>query len=101
MWCKLFEMRRTSEYNQIIHLLQELHTAHPHYNMGRHLATALDEYGDVWGMTDREIAFALRKYKSQLELDIPHSVESDEIERIVKDGMDLDSLFKEEEEHGN
>lgn len=98
---KLCKMRRKCDYSQIIHLLQQLHTAFPHYNMGRHLATALDEYGDVWGMTDKEIAFALRKYKSQLELDFPHYVESDEIERIVKDGMDLDSLFKEEEEHGN
>lgn len=94
-------MRRTSDYNKIIHLLQELHIAHPKYNMGRHLATALDEYGDVWGMTDREIAFALRKYKSQLELDIPHDSEIDDIERIMKDGMDLDGLFKEEEEYGN
>jgi hypothetical protein len=26
--------------------------------MGRHLATVLDEYGDIWGMSDKELAFA-------------------------------------------
>lgn len=93
-------MRRPNYYNQVIHTLQKLHAAYPEYNMGRHLATALDEYGDVWAMTDKEIAFALEKYKTQLEMDIPRE-EKSEIERIIKEGMDLDNLFKEEEIDGN
>jgi hypothetical protein len=69
--------------------------------MGRHLATALDEYGDIWAVSDKEVAFALDKYKMQLEMDFPREEEEDEIKRIIKEGMDLDSLFKEEEELDN
>lgn len=93
-------MSKRNYYHQVIHTLQELHKSFPTYNMGRHLSTALDEYGDVWGMTDKEIAFAIDKYKTKLEMDIPHTDES-ELEKIIKDGMDLDNLFKEEEEDGN
>jgi len=83
-------------YNEVISILQELHKNFPAYNIGRHLATALDGYGDIWGMTDKELAFSLNKYKSQLDLDIPHTDES-EIDKIIKEGMDLDNILKEEE----
>lgn len=86
-------------YNQIIHILQELHKGFPTYNMGRHLSTALDEYGcNIWGMTDKEMEYVLYKYKSQLEMDVPHTDDDTEIDRIIKDGMDLDNILKEEEE---
>jgi len=64
--------------------------------MGRHLATALDEYGDVWGLTDKEVLFALEKYKSQLELDVPHTDEN-ELDQIIKDGMNLDDILREQD----
>jgi len=93
-------MRKPNYYNQAIQTLQKLHAAYPEYNMGRHLATALDEYGDIWAITDKEVAFALDKYRMQLEMDVPRT-EEDEIARIIKEGMDLDNLFKEEEELDN
>jgi len=86
-----------NHYNQVITTLQELHKSYPTYNMGRHLATALDEYGDIWGMTDKELSYALSKYKGELDMDVPHTDES-EIDKIIKDGMDLDNILKEEEE---
>ena len=89
-------MRKPNYYNQIIHLLQQLHLAYPEYNMGKHLATSLDEYGDLWGLTDKEIAFALEKYKTQLEMDIPHTDEN-EIDQIIKDAMNLEDILKEED----
>lgn len=61
--------------------------------MGRHLATAMDEYGDVWGVSDNEMVFALLKYKSQLEMDVPHTEDSEE---IFRDALDLDNILKEE-----
>ena len=64
--------------------------------MGRHIATALDEYGDVWGLSDRELLFALEKYKAELDMDIPHTDES-EIDQIIKDGMNLENILKEED----
>lgn len=90
-------MSKKSYYSQAIHTLQELHKEFPTYNLGRHFSTALEEYGDIWGMTDKEFAYALDKYKTQLEMDIPHSDDS-ELEKIIKDGMDLDNLFRNEEE---
>jgi len=89
--------RKSNYYNQAITTLQELHKAYPEYNMGRHLSTALDGYGNIWGLTDKEIAYALYKYKSQLEMDVPHT-EGAELDKIIQDGMDLDNILKEEEE---
>ena len=93
-------MRKTSYYSKIVNILQQLRMDYPTYNMGRHLATALDGYGDMWGLTDREMLFALEKYKAELELDIPHTDES-EIDEIIKDGMNLDDILKEDEDNGD
>lgn len=68
--------------------------------MGRHLATALDEYGDVWGITDKELSFALDKYKSQIGMDFPHTDEN-ELDKIIKEGMDLENILKEDEDNGD
>lgn len=92
--------RKTSYYNQAMHILQDLHKSYPEYNMGRHIATALDGYGDVWGLSDKELTFLLGKYKTRLDLDIPHLADGD-IDEIMRGGMDLHSLFKEEEDNGD
>ena len=90
---------KKNEYNQIISILYDLHIAYPHYNIGRHLATAFDGYGDIWGITDKEMLFSLTKYKSELDMDFPH-IDEKEIENIIKDGMDLANILKEEEDGG-
>jgi hypothetical protein len=90
-------MKPTSSYEQILSVLAELKEVFPSYNLGRHLDTALNEYKDIWGMTDKEMLYALSKYKSQLTLDIPHPDES-EIDKIVKDAMNLDTILQEDEE---
>ena len=89
-------MGKPNDYYRVLALLQQLHVSYPNYNMGRHIATALDEYGDVWGLTDREILFALEKYKAELDMDIPHTDET-EIDQIIKDGMNLENILKEED----
>jgi len=90
-------IKKPRHYNQVLKLLQELHSSYPAYNMGRHISTALADYGDFWGISDKEMLFALRKYKSQLDMDIPHSKEVEEIDLIIKDAMDLDNILKEED----
>jgi hypothetical protein len=90
------DMGRPNDYYRVLALFQQLHTSYPNYNMGRHIATALDEYGDVWGLSDREILFALEKYKSELDMDVPHTDES-EIDQIIKEGMNLENILKEED----
>ena len=88
---------KPTEYEQILSVLIELKETFPSYNLGRHLDTALNEYKDIWGMTDKEMLYALSKYKSQLTMDVPHPDES-EIEKIVRDGMNLDTILQEDEE---
>jgi len=90
-------MKRASYYSQILSMLQDLHRTYPTYNIGKHLSTALDGYGDMWGLTDREILFALEEYKAQLDTDVPHT-DDDEIDKIIKDGMNLDDILTEEED---
>ena len=93
-------MSKKTHYTEVIHILQELHKAFPTYNLGRHLATALADYGDIWGLTDKELAFALSKYKAEIEMDVPHTDEK-ELDKIIKDAMDLDNILKEEDEDGD
>jgi hypothetical protein len=89
--------KQPNDYYRVLGLLQQLHTSYPNYNMGRHIATALDEYGDVWGLTDKELLFALEKYMAELDMDVPHEDES-EIDRIIKEGMDLENILKEQDD---
>lgn len=89
--------KKPNYYNKVLHILQELHTAYPQYNMGKHLATVLDECGNLWGVSDKELAYSLIKYKGQLEMDVQH-IDDSEIDEIIKDGLNLDKLFKEEED---
>jgi hypothetical protein len=90
--------RQPNYYRQIIHVLESLHKAHPTYNIGRHISTALDGYDDIWGVTDKEFLFALEKYELELNMDVDH-IDQEEIEQIIKDGMNLErTLFEEEEE---
>jgi hypothetical protein len=56
----------------------------------------MDEYTDVWGVNDREFLYAIQKYEIELNIDGPH-IDDEEIEEIIKDGMNLDNIFEEEE----
>jgi hypothetical protein len=93
-------MSKKNYYEKALSVLQELHKDFPTYNLGRHLATALSDYGDIWGITDKELVFALEKYKAEIEMDVPHTDDS-ELDKIIKDGMDLDNILKEEEDYGD
>jgi len=80
--------RKASNYNSVIHILQQLHSVYPTFGMGRHLATALADYNDFWGISDKELLYALQKYKAKLEMDAPYT-EGEELDKIIRDGMDL------------
>lgn len=87
-------------YGEAMAILKELNKSFPRYNMGRHLSTALDGYRDIWGVTDKELVFALTKYKVQLELDEPHLANDLELSEIIKGGMNL-TLIKEDSDFIN
>ena len=85
-------------YNSCIKLLNALHKEHPSFSLGRHLSTALAEYGDIWGMTDKELLFALTKYQTEQTLNEDNISHEDYVNKIVKEGMNLDTILDEEEE---
>lgn len=88
-------MAKLNYYRQIIRTLERLQKSHPTYNMGRHLSTALDG-SDVWGVNDKELLNSLQKYEVELNMDIDHE---EDIEDIIKDGINLErTLFEEEED---
>lgn len=88
-------MAKLNYYRQIIRTLERLQKSHPTYNMGRHLSTALDG-SDVWGINDKELLNSLQKYEVELNMDVNHK---EDIEDIIKDGINLErTLFEEEED---
>ena len=89
--------KQPNYYRQIIRSLQRLEKSHPTYNIGRHLSTALYEYSDLWGVSDKELLYALEKYEIELNIDYPHEDE-EELKKIIKGGMNLERMFDEEED---
>jgi hypothetical protein len=89
-------MAKPNYYRQIIKTLDRLKKAHPTYNIGRHISTALDG-SDLWGVSDKEFLLALEKYEIELNIDYPHEDE-DDLKKIIKGGMNLERMFLEEDE---
>ena len=81
-------------YEKALATLQTLKSSHPKCTLAKHLATALED--NFWGMTDKELHDALERYKNKLSLDTDHS--EDELEQIIKQGMNLHSILEEEED---
>ena len=89
-------MKQPNYYHQIIQTLKRLRKAHSTYNMGRHISTALDG-SELWGVSDKELFLSLQIYETSLDMDVNH--DDEEIEAIIKDGMNLErTLFEEEED---
>jgi hypothetical protein len=82
--------KKPTYYKPIISILEELCKTYPSYGLGRHFSTAFSEYTDLWGVTDKELLFALEKYKAELQYDNPpHQTPEEELEKIIKDGLSL------------
>jgi len=77
-------------YNhEVIKTLGDLHKSHPTFSIARHISTATADYGDIWGMTDKELSFALTKYQLELELNNSQMADDAFVDEIVKDGNKL------------
>lgn len=87
--------QQKSAYEKILKTFHDLKKKHPSFRMGQHFSTALAEYGEVWGMTDKEFLFALEKYQMELEYDI---APDKDLDTIIEEGKNLDTLFNKEEE---
>ena len=83
-----------SYYKRSVNVLNKLNTIIPKQTLGRHLATALDDH-QIENLNDKEMFNILNDYLIELESDIPHC---EDLEEILKQGMNLNSEDLIEEE---
>ena len=76
-------------YKSALKVLEQLHKDHPSFSIARHIATATADYGDIWGMSNKEFLFSLEKYQAELELDSDNIANEGYIEQITKDAENL------------
>ncbi len=89
-------MNRKIDYKKkMVDILHELAKKYPTFSFPRHISTAFSDYGDFWGMSDKEACFALEKYQAELELDVLNIAADNYVDEIVEDGK---HLFDEQEE---
>lgn len=79
----------------ILKTLNELHSLHPSYNLGKHISTAMDGH-DMWGITDGDFLDALIEYKVKFEMDVEHNDE--DISKVIDGGLKLNSLLLTEDD---
>jgi hypothetical protein len=84
--------RIASHYMRILYILEKLHTSNPTIPLGQHLATALDESGELFSLTDKEIYDAVNSYTGTLEYDVPH-IEEQDLDKIIQDGTHLQAMM--------
>lgn len=87
-------MRQPNYYCKILTAFHKLKEICPSCSMGRHLSTILDDCGDVWNVTDKELSLIVSKYAKQLTLDKPHNEQ--DINRIIDEGLHLNKILLEE-----
>ena len=85
-------------FKECIKTLNDLKKNYPSFSIARHISTATADYGDIWGMSDKELAHALKKYESELEVDDGYVVDELYVDKVLEEGKDLDRILDEEED---
>lgn len=83
-----------SYYKKSIEILNKLSSVHPVQTLGRHLATAFDGHL-IENLSDKEMYNILNDYYSELQLDVPHT---NDVEEIIKQSKHLNAFDLLEEE---
>lgn len=83
---------------EVLKLVKQLHDDYPSFSVARNVSTATSDYGDIWSMSNKELFFALEKYRAELELDQANIVSDEYVEKIRKDAENLDDILKEEDD---
>ena len=66
---------KMSQYNKCLQILQQLKINFPKYTLGQHLSTVLDQYKNLWGVSDKDLLTTLIEYQNQLQTDVLHDDE--------------------------
>jgi len=89
--------RHSADYHNLINTIRDLKDKYPNQGVANHISQALADYGDIWGLSDKEFAFALEKYAATMDLD-QASIGADYLDKVIEDGMDLDNILGEDED---
>lgn len=86
-------------YKRVLSTLDQLHKDYPSYPLARHISSATADYGDIWGLSDKDLYEALRKYQSIMEID-PNMASDDFVDKIEEDAQHIfeTDYFSEEED---
>lgn len=87
--------KKPTQFNKFINLLQILQKQFPAQPVSNHIASALADYGsiqDIWGLSDKELVFALERYQSNLEIENFIPTHDSELERIIEEGKNIDKI---------
>ena len=82
---------------KIIEKLEELSKDHPTFSFGRHISMAFAEYGDIWGLSNKECLFALDKYQAELDMGDDRIATPQYMEKLYKDVENFDDILNEED----
>jgi hypothetical protein len=85
-------MRKKNQVKEIISFLKILGTLYPGQSIPFHIALATSEY-NLDTMSNKEFLDALEKYRAEKDM-----YEESEIDRILRDAMDLDKFLDEEDQ---
>lgn len=87
---------KNTHQTTVFNILKTLKKNYPTLPLSRHIVDATSDYNNLWGLSDKELSYALEKYEKELSINQPPSEE--EINTIIQEGMDLEHIFDEEEE---
>jgi hypothetical protein len=99
------EHKKINFFKKLIAQLQELHNDYPNQSVATHFAIALQDYGNIWGLSDKEVSFAIEKY--QVELELNNFIPDKDLDKIIEEGKNLDKInlyddeSDEEDDYGN
>lgn len=85
-----------SYYLRSLDLLEKLNKSYPKHSLCKHLSIAFMDYKDLWDVSDKVFFTTLEEYLIELDSDVKHNEE--EIEKIINDGLHLNSILEEDEE---
>jgi len=87
-----------TNYDSCLEILSDLKKDYPTTPISQHLYSALADYGNFWGISDKETLFALEKYQSERQMNV---ASEKDVEKIVEDGKNLEKLFLDDEDEGD
>lgn len=89
---------KTDYAKRFIQTLSELHKSYPNQNIAFHLSFILQDYPSFDNLPDKELSFLADKYKCEKDLDFSPPHNESEIEKIIREGQDLDHILDEEDD---